>query len=254
MDKQEAKMILQSYRPGGQDAGDPAFAEALALARLDPELGEWFRQQTEFDQALSERLPGAPVPVDLRNAILAGHRSDAQLLRPAFTWWKSPALAWAAAIVLLFAVAFLFRDEGQPTLALAAYRTAMTGHLDRGFKFDVQSGSPAELQKWLEFERKFGAVELPPELGAGESIGCRIFDFEAKQSALICFTLPSKEVVHLFMTDGRAFDAAGFDEGVICTPCSDWNTATWRQGSMIYLLVGRVAEGELVEIARTASR
>ncbi len=33
MNCNEAKLILQAYRPGGQDADDPQFAEALVLAK-----------------------------------------------------------------------------------------------------------------------------------------------------------------------------------------------------------------------------
>jgi len=37
MNNQEAKFILAAYRPGGQDASDPLFAEALEQVRRDPD-------------------------------------------------------------------------------------------------------------------------------------------------------------------------------------------------------------------------
>ena len=38
MNRDEAKIILLLYRPGTADAGDPEVAEALTLAKNDPEL------------------------------------------------------------------------------------------------------------------------------------------------------------------------------------------------------------------------
>ena len=46
MNRDEAKLILQSYRPGGQDAGDPYFAAALALAKQDAGIGSVVRGAT----------------------------------------------------------------------------------------------------------------------------------------------------------------------------------------------------------------
>jgi hypothetical protein len=36
MDQQEAQFVLKACRASGRDAGDPRFAEALAMARTDP--------------------------------------------------------------------------------------------------------------------------------------------------------------------------------------------------------------------------
>ena len=44
MNNQEAKFILGAYRPGGRDAVDPMFSEALAQAGRDPELRAWFEK------------------------------------------------------------------------------------------------------------------------------------------------------------------------------------------------------------------
>ena len=47
MTTQEAKLILQSYRPD-RDAADPFFAEALECARRDDALKSWFEAQQAF--------------------------------------------------------------------------------------------------------------------------------------------------------------------------------------------------------------
>ena len=90
MNNEEAKFILQGYRPNGADAGDAAFRAALEQVQRDPALGEWFARQQAFDAAVSAKLDAVPAPVGLREAILAGGRvttSD----RTQTSWWRSPA-------------------------------------------------------------------------------------------------------------------------------------------------------------------
>ena len=41
MDEQEARLILQAYRPGEADKGDPHFDEALKEAARNPALARW---------------------------------------------------------------------------------------------------------------------------------------------------------------------------------------------------------------------
>ena len=53
MDKEQAKFILQSFRPDGADAQDPDFAEALALAAQDRELGDWLASERAQDAAFA---------------------------------------------------------------------------------------------------------------------------------------------------------------------------------------------------------
>lgn len=71
MDKEQAKFILQSFRPDGADAKDPDFAEALELATEDRELGEWLTQERARDAAFASALSEIPIPDDLREAIFA---------------------------------------------------------------------------------------------------------------------------------------------------------------------------------------
>ena len=56
MDEQEARLILQGYRPGGQDQSDPHFSEALQEVMRNPELAQWFADEQAFDQAIATHL------------------------------------------------------------------------------------------------------------------------------------------------------------------------------------------------------
>jgi len=76
MDRERAKFILQSFRPDGADAKEPAFQEALELATEDRELGEWLAGERAQDAAFATMLSNVEIPDDLRDAIfnvLNGH-------------------------------------------------------------------------------------------------------------------------------------------------------------------------------------
>lgn len=71
MNHQEAKFILQCFRPDGADAHDADFAEALALAAEDRALGEWLAEERSSDAAFAQALHGVVIPDELRSDILA---------------------------------------------------------------------------------------------------------------------------------------------------------------------------------------
>jgi hypothetical protein len=76
MDKEQAKFILQSFRPDGADASDADFAEALQLAAEDRELGEWLAKERATDAAFAAALCELEIPEDLRQHILAVIRGE----------------------------------------------------------------------------------------------------------------------------------------------------------------------------------
>lgn len=70
MDKERAKFVLQSFRPDGADVGDEDFAEALKLATMDRELGEWLVKERAFDAEFAESLARVDLPQGLRESVL----------------------------------------------------------------------------------------------------------------------------------------------------------------------------------------
>lgn len=79
MDKEQARFILRSFRPDGADVDNREFAEALALATRDRELGEWLAAERSFDAAFAEALTSIELPQSLREDILgclAANRGD----------------------------------------------------------------------------------------------------------------------------------------------------------------------------------
>ena len=79
MDKEQARFVLRSFRPDGADVNDHDFAEALALAIENRELGEWLAEERAFDAAFAKALASVALPEHLLQDILgclAGERGD----------------------------------------------------------------------------------------------------------------------------------------------------------------------------------
>ncbi len=92
MDKQRAQFILRGFRPDGADRNDHDFAEALAMAIENRELGEWLAQERSFDNSFAQALSSVDLPANLRQDILgclAGECAD----------FPQAADAWDAAII-----------------------------------------------------------------------------------------------------------------------------------------------------------
>ena len=70
MNEQEARLILQAYRPGA-DPDDPEVAAALQEAARNPELARWFAEEQAFDRAIAAHLGNVPAPFGLKTRILA---------------------------------------------------------------------------------------------------------------------------------------------------------------------------------------
>jgi hypothetical protein len=70
MDNERAKFVLRSFRPDGADAMDDDFAEALQMATLDRELGEWLMRERAFDAEFAEALARVHLPEGLRESVL----------------------------------------------------------------------------------------------------------------------------------------------------------------------------------------
>jgi hypothetical protein len=79
MDKEQARFILRSFRPDGADVDNRDFAEALAMAAQDRELGEWLAAERAFDASFAAALASLELPQSLREDILvclAASRGD----------------------------------------------------------------------------------------------------------------------------------------------------------------------------------
>ncbi len=241
MNNDEARFILSAYRPGGDDAGDAHFAEAIGQAERDPALAEWFAGARQFDAAMSEALGTIPIPPELRANILAGGK----ISRPQWGATRRTFLALAAGIVLLAALAGIWLQRA-PGLerwqqdALAAIPRLGSETLP----FDLENKDAAVLQRWLQAQNAPVPVALPQPLRPLPALGCKMIDFDGRPVSIICFKMESGKLVHLVTTEpgssGRGLTAAPrfVDEG-------GWRTASWRAEGRDQMLATKASEAEL---------
>ena len=236
MNNEEAKLILQAYRPGGQDANDPRFREALEQAQRDPELARWFAKEQELDSRISAKVKASLTPPPhLKSQLLAQRK----MIRPV-AWWRQPAWQLAAAACLAVLVTLgmlLFKPAGQTQFA--AYRNEMadfTGHkLDR---LDLMSSDVVEVRRWLAQKQSHGDLLLPAGLDGRPSLGCRLLDWKGKKVSLICFELENRQVAHLLVIDRAVLDD-GPTETPVFNQVGDVATVSWSRGDKSYVVASK---------------
>ena len=202
MNNQEAKFILRAYRPGGQDAADPAMAQALEQAKSDPALGAWLAREQAHDAAVTAKLRDVAPPAGLRAAILAGASMSEQkagagagATRPQ-TWWRQPVwLAAAAAIAVVLSVLTWSRLTPVAGATLEEYAV---NFVDKGFRLQKRSADVAVLRTWLSEQRGPLPEALPAKFAELRALGCRTLDFKGRDVSLVCFERGGKEF-HVFV-------------------------------------------------------
>ena len=238
----QAKLLLSAYRPGGADATDPAFAEALAQAERDPQLRAWLQESQRFDEAIAVKLRSVEVPANLRATILAG----AKFSQPR-RWWQG-SRGWAlAALLAVFAsvAAFWFaknsRLESWQTESLAVLEKIETGAV----RFDAKNEHPAQLVDWLRKKAAPSPAAMPPALAAHPTFGCKMIDAGGRKVSLICFNMGGADQAHLFTTDRTGLRIEPPEKHPIFGKKDHWNLANWRSGEEVYMLATQMDETRL---------
>src|SRR6266513_2684294 len=233
MDNREAKFILNAYRPGGQDADDPRFAEALEQARRDPVLERWFSESIAFDSTITKELCAIEVPVDLRESILAGVKVSRPLRSPLVRW------SIAAALISMAILGSLIWHNTR-SAHLAGWQSqaldVVSSLVRNESSFDVQSHNADELLAWLRANHAPTAQKLPHNLGKLESIGCKTFSWGGIPVSVICFMRPDGGLVHLVATAAPATTARASKMEPRFVRRGEWTTATWREGDNVYMV------------------
>jgi len=235
MDNWEAKFILNAYRPGGQDATDPRFAEALEQARRDPVLERWFSESIAFDTAMTEKLRAMEVPPDLRENILAGVKVSRPLR------WSKPFIKWAiaAALSAMAILGSLIWHETRPA-HLAGWQNqaldVISSLVRNESSFDAQSHNADELLAWLRVNHAPVAQTLPQNLDKLESLGCKTFSWAGKPVSVICFMRPDGGLIHLVTMSTSVESDLELKRQPRIVQQNHWATAMWREGEMTYML------------------
>ena len=245
MNNQEAKLILQAYRLGGQDAGDPQFAEALEQAQRDPELARWLAEERAIESRIQNKIKSAAVvPADLKDNLLALR----SVVRPS-PWWTHRAwLAAAAALVLIAGIAgFWLRAATAPRFALLR-ETAVQNSLREANHVSLMAQDMAEVRNWLKTQYVSTDFEIPSSLRDAMLHGCKVIDWNGHKVTMLCFTPRGGGHLDLFVVDCTHFRDFKSSSAPQFSASGELTLATWSRGDKTYLLAGTMDEEQLKKI------
>jgi hypothetical protein len=235
MNNNEAKFILNAYRPDGADAGDPTFEAALAQSRADPALGAWFERAQAFDRSVADKFQEVVPPAGLRESIIAGARlSNAPNPSP---WWRrTPLLAMAASIAVLIAVGVgALWTTNRAQAANQTLPEFATDYVAGSFFLSQRGGNLDELRAWLARQDAPLPAEIPAGFSQLRSLGCKTVQYRGRDVSLICFG-EGKEY-HLFIARRSDFPSIQGGVAPVFQVRRGLAAATWSDEQNHYVVV-----------------
>ena len=238
MTSTEAQELLLLYRPGTADAADPEMAEALALARQDPELGRWFEQHRAFQSKVRASFRQIEVPAHLRTSLLIQ-----QPLRPLPpgprrpVWWRSPFWLTATAVVLLALglTGVLLRPHG-PT-RFANYESRMVGEAQRSYRMDIVTNDMQQVRRYLASQDAPADYVLTRGLEHLQLTGGGRLTWRSNPVAMVCFDRGDKQMLFLFVMKRSAVKDPPPPSPQLAR-VRQMIAARWTRGDNTYVLAG----------------
>jgi uncharacterized membrane protein YbaN (DUF454 family) len=148
MNCSEAKEVLMLYRPGTTDAADPQIAEALELARRDPELGNWLEQHRAFQKAMRAKFQQIEVPAHLKASLLIRGAAQPKAIPFQASWRRPVWLTAAAAVLVLLGLAGVWLRPRVPD-RFANYQTRMVSEAQREYSMDLVTNDMRQIRQFM---------------------------------------------------------------------------------------------------------
>jgi hypothetical protein len=243
VDSQQAKQILQLYRPGVDD-DDPQFAEALAQAERYAELRRWLDEQRASYAAIRGRLKEIRVPAGLRDQILAGRK----VVRPPVVWWRTQFARAATAVIVIGLSLYAIVAQLHPSFLgksprndFAAFRGQMTYYAAAGYKMDVRSDSLEELRRQFVQHGWPSDYVVPPGLTRLSVRGGCLTKWHRHKVSMLCLNSPPDHGVWLYVIERTALPDAPAQPTAQFAAEGKLATASWSENGKTYFLA---AEGD----------
>jgi hypothetical protein len=239
MTRDEAKKVLIIYRPGTADVADPEIAEALALARQDPELSHWLEQHCARHETVRAKFRQIPAPAGLKEQILSERVVDPQ--KPGRRKVLAFALV-ATAFVLAGLMAVVFWPLPSKDDTLANFRHRMISAALRGYSMDFESKDLTQIRTYLAGKKAAQHFDLPAGLQKVVLAGCAIESWQGVKVSMICFRtgqpLPPGQSADLwmFVVDEASVKNAPDTSSPQFAKVNQLSTAVWSEGNKLYLL------------------
>lgn len=234
MDNTQAKLILGVYRPGGQDASDPFFAEALQRAATDPHLKDWLAEEQAFDTSIASALLTIKGPASGRALIKASVGAPVRQR----SWW--PMALAASLLVLLTAGYLLKRPTGLVLPEDAALADIATNLAEHHASIGLMTGDIEKARAWLA--ERSGPVpgNLPAGLAKMMVLGCQTWKTTRGDVSLICYLGENMQMAHLYIFDQVPAGLEGMTLPGMEQPklkrSGKWSLALWKGQGKSYVL------------------
>lgn len=238
MNVNEAKTILLLYRPGTADTNDPQVSEALALAKENPELGDWLKTQSAGRAAVQDKFKQIAIPAGLKEQIISEYAAS----KRAISRRRQLQLAALTVVVLLGLLGTFRHPAGTPENTLAIYKSDMVRVALGDYVMDLKTNSPASIRAYLAQSQAPSDYRLPHSLETAQLLGCAVRTWEGKRVSLICFRsgrpLPSGTTndMWLFVVDQRAVNNSPDTSIPQLAKVNRLTTATWTEDGKMYFL------------------
>lgn len=238
MNHDEAKTILLLYRPGVTDADDPLLAEALALAKHDPELARWLEAHCARQEALRSGFRRIAPPAGLKEQIISEQAAREKIV----SWRRNLVFAAAAVLVVLLALMPFWFPHRPKDDTFAIYRSRMVSVALRGYNMDLATNNPAAIRAFLATHSAPADYVLPVPLEKTATTGCAIENWQGTNVSMVCFhtgrPLPPGQSsdLWLFVADRAAVKDAPAAGTLQFARVNKLVTATWTVGGRLYVL------------------
>jgi hypothetical protein len=239
MNREEAKEILLPYRHRAGDADDPQIAEALRLAKSDPELGRWLEEHGAKQNILREKFQQIAVPEGLVQQIIS-ERAAAK--RASFLERHRLVAAVVAITVIVVVGLYAWEQMPKTDYRLITYQSQMEYVALSGYALSLATNDPAQIRDYLKQNGAPSDFTLPEPLKQVALTGCTVENFEGRNVSMICFHTGSKSSdphvsdLWLFVTDRKAVTGAPKDATPQIAKVGRLATATWTEGDKLYVL------------------
>ena len=237
MNRDEAKEILICYRHGTADAADPQVAEALAVAKADPELAGWLEMHCARQFVLSEKLRQIVPPAGLKEQIISEQAAQ-QKATPLLQRELKPKTLLVGALVVLLLTGLCYkiflRDD-----TLKLYRAQMASTASHGYDMTLATNDLQQIRHYLAENQAPADFELPPSLQKFSLTGCTVTQWHEAKVALVCFRTSAVSTgnnLWLFVVDKSSVSHLPRSQKTMLTSIEGMATASWTRDGKLYLL------------------
>jgi hypothetical protein len=232
MDSFEAREILALYRPGDTNHLDPRMAEALELARRDPQLAVWFGQHCAAHVKLpgEPELIGTPVPAKPEKPV----EGDEHILPI-----NKPALILIGAAFLIVVVAVLWVTFNRtPPDKFISYRDRMARLVQRSYPVKILLTDQAQVRQYFRSNGGPYDFAMPHNLEKFPGTGSAVMTWHGQPVSMMGLAAGGNTNLYIFVIKKSTFTDEFFPASIQYARVGRLMTASWAGPTNVYLLTG----------------